>query len=55
MRWNSLGSSDELAETVAEVEKLDRRVISAAVDVRDGGALTDAVTAAVSELARTPG
>lgn len=48
----SLGTADELAETVAEVEELDRRAVSAAVDVRDGGALTETVASAVSELGR---
>ena len=30
-----LGSAEELAETIAEVEKLDRRIVAGQVDVRD--------------------
>jgi SDR family mycofactocin-dependent oxidoreductase len=48
----SLGSAEDLAETAAEVEKLDRRIVTAAVDVRDGDALTAALDAGVAELGR---
>jgi SDR family mycofactocin-dependent oxidoreductase len=47
-----LPTPDDLAETAAEVEKLDRRVITAQVDVRDMNALSAAVDSAVSELGR---
>lgn len=43
---------DELAETVSLVEKLDRRIVSAQVDVRDGAALDAAVAHGVAELGR---
>jgi (+)-trans-carveol dehydrogenase/(-)-trans-carveol dehydrogenase len=48
----SMASSEDLAETVAEVEKLDRRVVTAEVDVRDGAALKEALDAGVAELGR---
>jgi SDR family mycofactocin-dependent oxidoreductase len=48
----SLGTAEELAETVAQVEALDRRAVSARVDVRDGQALGAALDAAVAELGR---
>jgi NADP-dependent 3-hydroxy acid dehydrogenase YdfG len=47
-----LPTPDDLAETAAEVEKLDRRIITAQVDVRDMNALSAAVDGAVSELGR---
>lgn len=47
-----MGTEEELAETAAAVEKLDRRVITSAVDVRDVEALSAAVDAAVTELGR---
>jgi (+)-trans-carveol dehydrogenase/(-)-trans-carveol dehydrogenase len=47
-----MGTEEELAETAAAVEALDRRIITNAVDVRDSQALTDAVGAAVAELGR---
>ncbi|WP_181781841.1 mycofactocin-coupled SDR family oxidoreductase [Pseudonocardia pini] len=47
-----LGSAEELAETAAEVEKLDRRVVTAEVDVRDGAALKAALDSGVAELGR---
>jgi SDR family mycofactocin-dependent oxidoreductase len=42
----------DLAETVALVEKLGRRIVSAQVDVRDLAALRGAVDAGVAELGR---
>jgi (+)-trans-carveol dehydrogenase/(-)-trans-carveol dehydrogenase len=45
-----LGSAEELAETAAAVEKLDRRIVTATVDVRDGAALASALDVGVSEL-----
>jgi (+)-trans-carveol dehydrogenase/(-)-trans-carveol dehydrogenase len=47
-----LGSAAELAETAAEVEKLDRRVVTAEVDVRDGAALKAALDSGVAEFGR---
>jgi (+)-trans-carveol dehydrogenase/(-)-trans-carveol dehydrogenase len=47
-----LGSAAELAETAAEVEKLDRRIVTSEVDVRDGAALTSALDAGVAEFGR---
>jgi SDR family mycofactocin-dependent oxidoreductase len=47
-----LATSADLAETAAEVEKLDRRIVTAEVDVRDGGALRAALDAGVTELGR---
>jgi len=43
---------EDLAETVALVEKLDRRIVPAKVDVRDLAALSAAVDAGVAELGR---
>jgi SDR family mycofactocin-dependent oxidoreductase len=43
---------EDLAETVRLVEKLDRRIVSAIVDVRDLDALRTAVDGAVAELGR---
>ncbi|MFE5699110.1 mycofactocin-coupled SDR family oxidoreductase [Rhodococcus koreensis] len=48
----ALGSADELAETAKEVENLDRRIVTAQVDVRDGDALAAALRAGVQELGR---
>ncbi|TCK22030.1 mycofactocin-coupled SDR family oxidoreductase [Pseudonocardia endophytica] len=42
----------DLDETVAEVEKRDRRAVAKQVDVRDLGALTSAVQDAVTDLGR---
>ncbi|MEU7810919.1 mycofactocin-coupled SDR family oxidoreductase [Pseudonocardia sp. NPDC049154] len=47
-----LGSAEELAETAALVEKLDRRVVTAEVDVRDGAALKAALDSGVAEFGR---
>ncbi len=49
----ALGSADELAETAKEVENLDRRIVTAQVDVRDGDALAAALRAGVQELGRS--
>jgi SDR family mycofactocin-dependent oxidoreductase len=43
---------EDLAETAAQVEKLDRRIVTARVDVRDLDALRGEVDAAVTELGR---
>ena len=43
---------DELAETVAAVEALDRRMIGFQADVRDEDALRDGLAAGVAELGR---
>jgi len=45
-------SPEDLDETVRLVEQLDRRIIPAVVDVRDLGALRQAVDGAVAELGR---
>lgn len=45
-----LGSREELDETVALVEKLDRRAVATVADVRDPAALRAAVDAGVAEL-----
>jgi SDR family mycofactocin-dependent oxidoreductase len=47
-----LSTPDDLKETVAQVEALDRRTIGIQGDVRDLNAVTAAVSAAVSELGR---
>jgi (+)-trans-carveol dehydrogenase/(-)-trans-carveol dehydrogenase len=47
-----MGTEEELAETAAAVEKLDRRIITSAVDVRDIDALTATVDSAVAEFGR---
>jgi SDR family mycofactocin-dependent oxidoreductase len=46
----SLGTEEDLRETVESVEKHDRRCVSAKVDVRDAGRLAEVVSRAVSEL-----
>ncbi|GAF50397.1 mycofactocin-coupled SDR family oxidoreductase [Rhodococcus wratislaviensis] len=45
-----LADEEDLAETVALVEKLDRRIFARVVDVRDKGALQAAFDAGVAEL-----
>jgi SDR family mycofactocin-dependent oxidoreductase len=45
-----LATEDDLLETAAGIERLDRRVVSAKVDVRDAESLTRMVTNAVAEL-----
>jgi SDR family mycofactocin-dependent oxidoreductase len=47
-----LATPDELQETVAAVEALDRRIVASQVDVRDGDALKAAIDAGVAELGR---
>ena len=47
-----MATPDDLAETVKEVEALDRRIIASEVDVRDLTALTAAVNDGVTELGR---
>jgi len=42
----------DLADTVKQVEALDRRIIASEVDIRDLGALTAAVDGGVAELGR---
>ncbi|WP_104176854.1 mycofactocin-coupled SDR family oxidoreductase [Cryobacterium sp. Y50] len=43
---------DDLAETVRQVEALDRRIIASQVDIRDSAALKSAVDAGVAEFGR---
>jgi SDR family mycofactocin-dependent oxidoreductase len=45
-----LGTPADLAETVAQIESLDRRVVAAQVDVRDAAALRAALNEGVAEL-----
>jgi SDR family mycofactocin-dependent oxidoreductase len=45
-----MGTADDLAETGRLVEAAGRRAVSAAVDVRDAGALSAAVSDGVAEL-----
>jgi SDR family mycofactocin-dependent oxidoreductase len=47
-----MGSTADLAETVVQVEKLDRRIVTAEVDVRDAAALSSALDEGVAELGR---
>ena len=47
-----MAAPDDLAETVKEVEALDRRIVASQADVRDLAALTAAVDAGVAELGR---
>jgi SDR family mycofactocin-dependent oxidoreductase len=47
-----LATPEDLAETVAQVEKLDRRIIATQADVRDLAALKAAVDDGVSQLGR---
>lgn len=49
---HSFATEDDLAATAAEVEKLDRRIVTTKVDVRDHDALASAVTEGVGELGR---
>ena len=43
-------TEEDLAETVRQVEALDRRIVASQVDVRDSPALTSAVSEAVAQL-----
>jgi SDR family mycofactocin-dependent oxidoreductase len=47
-----MSTPDDLAETVKEIEALDRRVVATQADVRDFGALKAALEAGVAELGR---
>ncbi|MEX5720600.1 mycofactocin-coupled SDR family oxidoreductase [Geodermatophilus maliterrae] len=47
-----MATEENLAETVRQVEALDRRVVSRVADVRDTAALTAAVDEGVAELGR---
>jgi (+)-trans-carveol dehydrogenase len=47
-----MGTPDDLAETVAKVEALDRRIVATRVDVRDYEALNAAVDDGVARLGR---
>jgi len=48
----AMATPDDLAETVKEVESLDRRIVATQADVRDYGALKGALDAGVAELGR---
>lgn len=45
-----LGTAEDLKETAARIEALDRRIVHAAVDVRDAGALRAFLHESVAEL-----
>jgi SDR family mycofactocin-dependent oxidoreductase len=47
-----MATPDDLAQTVKEVEALDRRIIATEADVRDYGALKQALDKGVAELGR---
>jgi (+)-trans-carveol dehydrogenase len=47
-----MSTPDDLAQTVKEVESLDRRIVATQADVRDAGALKSALDAGVAELGR---
>ena len=47
-----LSSADDLQETVALVEKLDRRIVASQADVRDRAALGSAVQDGIAQLGR---
>jgi (+)-trans-carveol dehydrogenase len=47
-----MATPDDLAETVKEVEALDRRIYAVAADIRDLAALTEVVDRGVAELGR---
>lgn len=47
-----MGTVEELAQTAAEVEALERRIITVKADVRDADALAAATDGAVAELGR---
>jgi (+)-trans-carveol dehydrogenase len=48
----AMATAEDLAETVKQVEALDRRIVATQADVRDYGALKTAVDAGVAELGR---
>src|ERR1700722_1552761 len=47
-----MATADDLAETVAQVEALDRRIVAAPADVREFAQLARLLDAAVAELGR---
>jgi len=47
-----MATPEDLAETVKEVEALDRRIVAAQADVRDFGALKEALDDGVAQLGR---
>lgn len=47
-----LGTEEDLAETVRQVEALDRRIVARVADVRDASALAQVVSEGVAELGR---
>ncbi|ARJ05027.1 oxidoreductase [Cnuibacter physcomitrellae] len=47
-----MGTEEDMAETVRQVEALDRRIVAKKADVRDYGALKAAVDEGVAELGR---
>jgi SDR family mycofactocin-dependent oxidoreductase len=47
-----MSTPDDLAETVKQVEALDRRIVASETDVRDGAALRAAVDDGVAQLGR---
>jgi SDR family mycofactocin-dependent oxidoreductase len=47
-----MATPDDLKQTAAEIEKLDRRVVAVEADVRDRGALADVLTAGISQLGK---
>jgi len=47
-----LATPEDLAETVRQVEALDRRIVASPADVRDSAALTQAVDEGVAQLGR---
>ncbi|TXN31359.1 mycofactocin-coupled SDR family oxidoreductase [Lacisediminihabitans profunda] len=48
----AMSTPDDLAETVKQVEALDRRIVASEADVRDYGALKSALDAGVAQLGR---
>ena len=47
-----MATPEDLAETVKEVEALDRRIVASQADVRDFGALKQALDDGVAQLGR---
>ena len=48
----AMSTPEDLAQTVKEVEALDRRIVASQADVRDYGAVKAALDAGVAELGR---
>ncbi len=46
----AMSTSEDLKETVAQIEALDRRIVHAEADVRDAGAMRDILSQGVSDL-----